>query len=65
MKKSLKDLNIEMGTFKRGANNQITDVEGVKVGHVTYSSNEVQTGITAIIPHSDNTFRKKYMIQVM
>ncbi|MDO5302024.1 MAG: P1 family peptidase [Tissierellia bacterium] len=37
----------------------ITQVPGVRVGHVTYSEGEIQTGITAILPHGGNLFREK------
>ncbi|MGE0199588.1 MAG: P1 family peptidase [Candidatus Melainabacteria bacterium] len=40
-----------------GALNAITDVPGVRVGHVTLSSEEpvrIRTGVTAIVPHSGN-----------
>jgi len=42
-------------TFSSGLNNAITDVPGLKVGQVTYSSdvpNRVHTGVTAIVPDS-------------
>lgn len=48
----------------RGEKNCITDVEGVKVGHVTlYEKLEEQevicTGVTAILPHGGNLFQEK------
>ncbi|NLV70908.1 MAG: P1 family peptidase [Clostridiales bacterium] len=46
-------------TFERGKKNLITDVPGVKVGHVTLADGEIQTGVTAILPHPDNLFREK------
>ena len=47
--------------FERGPRNLITDVAGVKVGHVTLQSEDhnVNTGVTAILPHSGNCFREK------
>ncbi len=44
--------------------NCITDVEGVKVGHVTIDrpldgDEHAATGVTAILPHGDNLFRNK------
>ncbi len=56
---------IKIGRYNSGAKNCITDVEGVKVGHVTIdeqyeSSNEFAcTGVTAILPHSGNLFKEK------
>ena len=47
--------------FKTGERNLITDVKGVKVGHVTIQSEDhnVNTGVTAIIPSEGNVFREK------
>nr|WP_272495743.1 P1 family peptidase [Bacillus pinisoli] len=45
--------------MKKGKTNTITDVEGVKVGHTTIRQNEVQTGVTAVLPHSQNLFQNK------
>lgn len=45
--------------FKSGKRNLITDVEGVCVGHVTLSDGDIQTGVTAILPHPGNVFREK------
>lgn len=48
----------------RGQRNTITDVPGVKVGHVTLeqvlqNGDSVCTGVTAILPHSGNVFEQK------
>lgn len=51
------DLNI--GFCKKGALNLITDVCGVTVGHCTVNGENVNTGVTAILPHSGNTFTEK------
>lgn len=53
--------NKAIQTFPTGKNNLITDVEGVKVGHVTLSDNNIQTGVTAILPHSKNMFTYKLL----
>lgn len=45
--------------FEKGNRNLITDVPGVKVGHVTLRDGDIQTGVTAILPHSGNLFREK------
>ncbi|MDR0420129.1 MAG: P1 family peptidase [Prevotellaceae bacterium] len=56
----LRDYGIEYGIFKTGKNNAITDVAGVKVGHVTLiEGNDIRTGVTAIIPHEGNVFQQK------
>lgn len=47
--------------YPKGKKNLITDVPGVKVGHVTLQDDEkdVHTGVTAILPHQGNLFRNK------
>ncbi len=56
----LRDLGVEVGVFKTGRYNAITDVGGVCVGHVTLSvGDSVRTGVTAIVPPGDNIFRQK------
>lgn len=56
----MRDYGITYGIFKTGENNAITDVKGVTVGQVTLiEGNDVRTGVTAIIPHQGNIFRKK------
>mgnify|MGYP003402957756 FL=1 len=57
--KKIKDYGIDIGVFPRGENNSITDVEGVKVGHVTLDNEEMKTGVTAILPHEGNIFKEK------
>lgn len=59
--KRLRDYGIIIGRMRTGEKNSITDVEGVKVGHVTLKDNEIQTGVTAILPHDGNIFREKVM----
>jgi L-aminopeptidase/D-esterase len=52
-----RDLGVAPGIFKTGANNAITDVAGVKVGHTTVvSGDSIHTGVTAILPHGGNLF---------
>ncbi len=54
------DWGIEFGILKPGHNNAITDVPGVKVGQVTLTEGDsVNTGVTAILPHSGNIFQQK------
>src|SRR5699024_12690578 len=50
--------------LEKGCYSSITDVDGVKVGHVTLyktvdDEDTICTGVTAILPHSENLFRKK------
>lgn len=57
---TLREYGIRTGIFKTGKNNAITDVPGVTVGQVTCIEGEdIRTGVTAIIPHPGNLFRKK------
>ena len=56
----IRDFGIEPGIFHPGRYNAITDVPGVKVGQVTLiEGDDVRTGVTAIVPHEGNLFRKK------
>lgn len=56
----LRDLGVEVGVFRTGKWNAITDVSGVQVGHVTlHYGDSVHTGVTAILPHDQNLFQKK------
>lgn len=45
--------------FQTGKLNKITDVPGVKVGHTTLNFDDINTGVTAIIPASGNLFKEK------
>ena len=47
--------------FERGDRNKITDVQGVRVGQVTLQDGEINTGVTAVLPHCGNIFRDKVM----
>jgi D-aminopeptidase len=59
-RKRLRDYGISIGVLRTGENNAITDVPGVKVGHFTLmEGDDIRTGVTAIIPHEGNIFRKK------
>ncbi|MGE0582137.1 MAG: P1 family peptidase [Steroidobacteraceae bacterium] len=55
-----RDLGIAPGVLQPGPFDAITDVAGVKVGHVTLIDGEhVRTGVTAILPHGGNLFEDK------
>jgi D-aminopeptidase len=59
-KKRARDYGIEIGVLRTGKLNAITDVSGVKVGHVTLHQNDgVHTGVTTILPHDKNIFQNK------
>lgn len=57
----LRDLGIVLGDLPPGARNAISDVPGVTVGHATLKGGNVNTGVTAILPHGGNVFRDKVM----
>ncbi|WOC14628.1 P1 family peptidase [Pseudochrobactrum sp. MP213Fo] len=61
MSASARDFGIICGTMPAGKNNAITDVPGVKVGHTTIRDGNINTGVTAILPHSGNLFRTKVL----
>lgn len=55
-----RDTGINMGVLPAGKLNAITDVSGVRVGHVTLiEGNGIRTGVTAILPHNGNIFQEK------
>ncbi|WP_338658277.1 P1 family peptidase [Paraclostridium sordellii] len=56
-----KEYLITIGELKKGKNNLITDVDGVRVGHVTLDNQDIKTGVTAILPHGGNIFKEKVM----
>ncbi len=59
--KRIRDYGITIGRMKPGTLNSITDVEGVRVGHITLNDGEIKTGVTAILPHGGNLFKHKVM----
>ena len=50
---------VKIGNFETGINNNISDVNGVLVGHHTVIEGVNKTGVTAILPHSGNMFKEK------
>ena len=59
-RRRLRDLGITIGTYPPGPHNAVTDVEGVRVGHVTLVEGErTRTGATAVLPHGGNLFQDK------
>jgi len=55
-----RDLGLAPGVFEPGPLNAITDVQDVRVGHVTLvSGDHVRTGVTAVLPHGGNLFQDK------
>lgn len=67
------DLGIKIGFYEHGKRNSITDVKGIKVGHVTLIRGEgklipgkgpVRTGVTVVLPHEGNIFKEKLLANV-
>jgi len=55
-----RELGIAPGVLPTGPLNAITDVNGVRVGHVTLIEGaDIRTGVTAILPHAGNLFQDK------
>jgi D-aminopeptidase len=55
-----RDLGIAPGILSPGELNAITDVDGVKVGHVTVrKGTRINTGVTVIVPADGNLYRDK------
>jgi D-aminopeptidase len=55
-----RDLGLAPGVFAPGPLNAITDVDGVRVGHVTLTTGDtIRTGVTAVVPHGGNLFQDK------
>ena len=57
--RSARAFGLSFGTQPTGPGNSLTDVPGVRVGHVTRSDGDIQTGCTAILPHDGDLFRHK------
>ncbi|MBB5700951.1 D-aminopeptidase [Ochrobactrum daejeonense] len=56
-----RDYGITCGAMPTGVNNAITDVPGVLVGHRTLRQGDINTGVTAILPHNGNLYRRKVL----
>lgn len=55
-----RDVGIAPGIYPPGRWNAITDVAGVRVGHVSLvEGSAIRTGVTAILPHAGNLFQDK------
>ena len=55
-----REAGIEIGILRPGPLNAITDVAGVRVGHVTLiEGDRIRTGVTAILPHGGNLYQDK------
>ena len=63
-----REIGINIGVLPPGSLNSITDIPGIKVGHVSLIEGEgklvpgkgpIRTGVTAIVPHGGNIFTEK------
>jgi D-aminopeptidase len=62
----LRDWGVVIGALPTGPLNAITDVPGVRVGHVTVArGTAVNTGVTAILAHERNLVRDKVRAAVV
>ncbi|MCI8515985.1 MAG: P1 family peptidase [Hungatella sp.] len=59
MNKRIRDYGIVIGMGNPGPRNKITDVAGVTVGHCTVDTDRNKTGVTVILPCTDNPFSRK------
>lgn len=51
--------DLKIGSLPKGANNKITDVPGVLVGHTTIDTETHKTGVTVVLPPGKNVFCEK------
>lgn len=55
-----REIGIAPGILEPGPHNAITDVAGVRVGHVTLTADPfIRTGVTAILPHGEDIYADK------
>jgi D-aminopeptidase len=60
LRRRARELGITPGVLPAGQWNAITDVRGVKVGHVTLIEGQnIRTGVTAVLPHGGNIFQDR------
>lgn len=52
-------MDLVVGRMGKGALNSICDVPGVTVGHCTVDNDRHKTGVTVVMPCSDDIFREK------
>lgn len=59
MQSRIREKGITVGNMSPGPLNKISDVAGVTVGHYTIHEDDLNTGVTVILPAQDNVFRDK------
>ncbi len=50
---------LTLGRLPPGTLNAITDVPGVRVGHVSLRAGSLRTGVTVVLPHDRNIYREQ------
>ena len=50
-----------VGRLPHGPLDKISDVPGVTVGHCTLAEGNIQTGVTALLPHQGDVFHDKLL----
>lgn len=50
---------LDVGQLPVGPRNAVSDVDGVRVGHVSLKTASLRTGVTAVLPHGGNLYRQK------
>ena len=56
-----KSRGIRVGKLPCGPLDKISDVPGVTVGHCTLADGDIQTGVTALLPHPWDVFHDKVL----
>jgi D-aminopeptidase len=60
-----REAGIQLGGLPPGPGNAITDVTGVRVGHITLiQGSDVRTGVTAVCPHEGNVYSERVIAAV-
>lgn len=59
MQKRIDAYGVHIGRMERGPLNKISDVPGVLVGHCTVDEGTARTGVTVIVPGTENPFYSK------
>src|SRR5574341_1122590 len=55
----LRDVLPTFGLLSPGRHNALTDVPGTHVGHATHSDGRLKTGVTAVLPGTDDPYGDK------
>ena len=60
LRERAREAGIAPGILPVGQWNAITDLRGIKIGHITLIEGEdIRTGVTVILPHEGNLFQEK------